>query len=201
MPVVAAVVLAAGCSQRISSCNKLLEEIDGKPVLHWVLDAVASSDVQHQVLVTGFQAEQVRHSIRHYSIHTVHNPSYRQGLSTSLRAGIRSLGNRIDAAIIVLADMPDVESEVLNRLIDLYLQTGEKKIIVPVFEGRKGNPVLWPRCFFSELCVIHGDRGGKQLLGTHQDQVRQLTVSRDTIHHDIDTVADLELRQRYPGPS
>ena len=101
MPVVAAVVLAAGRSQRISSCNKLLEDIDGKPMLHWVLDAVSSSDVQHQVLVTGFQAKQVKRSISHYAIHTVHNPSYRQGLSTSLRAGISSLGNRIDAAIIV----------------------------------------------------------------------------------------------------
>ncbi len=190
---VAAVVLAAGRSTRMASGNKLLADVEGKPMLHRTLDAIGGANLQPVVVVTGFQSDRICQSIAQYPVAIAHNPDYRQGLGTSLRTGIASLPDSTGAAIIFLADMPDITADVPNRLIRAHL-IARDKICVPVVEGNRGNPVLWPRRYFQDLCTIEGDVGGRHLIRRFSDSVQEAPVSSDSIFNDMDTVQDLETR-------
>ncbi len=197
---VAAVVLAAGRSTRMASGNKLLADVEGKPMLHRTLDAIDGGDgggsrLQPIVVVTGFQSEQIAASIaqRRRPVEIAHNPDYLQGLGTSLRTGIASLPDSTGAAIIFLADMPDITADVPNHLVSAHL-IAKDKICVPVIEGKRGNPVLWPRRYFQDLSAVEGDVGGRHLLRKFSDSVQEVPVSSDSILNDMDTVQDLKLR-------
>ncbi len=190
---VAAIVLAAGCSTRMASGNKLLADVDGKPMLHRTLEAVECANLQPIVVVTGFQSARICESIAQYPVEIAHNPDYRQGLGTSLRTGIASLPDSTGAAIIFLADMPDITADVPNRLIRAHF-TSKDKICVPVRAGRRGNPVLWPRRYFQDLSRVEGDVGGRYLMRKFCDSVQEVPVSSASIFNDVDTVQDLKTR-------
>ncbi|MCY4149484.1 MAG: nucleotidyltransferase family protein [Gammaproteobacteria bacterium] len=189
---IAAIVLAAGRSTRMDCGNKLLADIGGKPMLHRTLSAIEGISLQQVVVVTGFQSNQIKESISQYPVGIVHNPHYRQGLSTSLRAGILSLADSVSAAIVFLADMPDLTADVTQRLVYAHLNSASK-ICIPVFCARRGNPILWPRQFFGDLVSIRGDVGGRHLVRKFSRQVQEVPVQSNSIFNDIDTSQDLRL--------
>jgi len=198
-PVFAAVVLAAGSSRRMGRENKLLAEIDGVPMLHKVLDAVTTSAVQHCVIVTGFESERVAQSVAHFQADIVHNPEHARGLSTSLQAGLASLPDEVDAALIVLGDMPDIDARLLEQLMQSFDPQQGREICVPVCNGKRGNPVLWSKRFFADLCAVQGDIGGRHLLGEFDDWIQECVVSDASIHRDIDTLEQLHARKEAEG--
>ena len=114
----------------------------------------------------------------------VANPDYATGLASSLKAGIRALPPSCDGALILLGDMPQIAPEHLDALIAAF---APDTIVVPVHEGRQGNPVLWPAKFFPELLQLDGDAGAKRLIGTHAAHVREVDLGTDAIFADIDT--------------
>jgi len=189
---IAAIVLAAGRSTRMESGNKLLAQINGKPVLHRTLLAIEGVSLQQVIVVTGFQSSKIVESISQFPVKTVHNPNYHQGLSTSLRTGILSLPSSTSAVIVFLADMPELTTEVSNRLIHAHLISGDK-ICIPVFSGRRGNPIFWPRQFFGDLVSIKGDVGGRHLVRKFSRHVQEVPVYSNSIFNDIDTSNDLKL--------
>jgi len=197
--VFAAVVLAAGSSSRMGQDNKLLAEIDGVPMLHKVLDAVTASGVRHCVVVTGFEAERVAQSVGHYQADVVHNAEHARGLSTSLRTGLTSLPDEVDAAVIVLGDMPDIDARLFDQLMQGFDPQQGREICVPVYNGKRGNPVLWSKRFFADLCAVQGDIGGRHLLGEFDDWVHECVVSDESIHRDIDTPEQLDARKDAEG--
>ncbi|MDH3713741.1 MAG: molybdopterin-binding/glycosyltransferase family 2 protein [Gammaproteobacteria bacterium] len=194
-PVFAAVVLAAGSSRRMGPDNKLLAEVDGAPMLHGVLDAVTASAIRHCVVVTGFEAERVEECVARYEVALVHNSDYARGLSTSLKAGLASLPDEVDAALIVLGDMPDIDPPLLERLTRSFDPQQGREICVPVYNGKRGNPVLWSKRFFADLCAVQGDVGGRHLLGEFDEWVHECPVTDASIHRDIDTPEQLRARE------
>ncbi|MFI5309292.1 MAG: NTP transferase domain-containing protein, partial [Polyangiales bacterium] len=117
---IAAIVLAAGRSQRMQPINKLLVEIEGTPLVARVVDRVLAAGADHVVVVTGHQAEQVAAALASSGVAIVHNPDFAQGLSSSLRCGLRALGNGFDGAMVCLADMPRVEREHMQVLMSAF---------------------------------------------------------------------------------
>ena len=190
-PSVTAIVLAAGCSTRMVPGNKLLADIEGKPMLHRTLDAIDRTNLQQVMVVTGFQSDQIEESIAQHAVEIVHNPCYLEGLSTSLRAGITALPDSTSAAMIFLADMPGIIADVPNRLFRAHL-IARDKICVPIFSNKRGNPVLWPRQFFGELSSVKGDIGGRHLIRKLSGHVQEVPVYSNSIFHDIDTLQDLK---------
>jgi molybdenum cofactor cytidylyltransferase len=190
-PRVAVIVLAAGRSTRMGGPNKMLADANGQPlVVHAVKAALASQAVE-VVVVLGHMADQVKAAIVQ-AVPTSHlrfvtNPDFAEGLSTSVRTGIAALGKDIDAAIVQLGDMPGVNSGLLDRLMAAFSPVEGRSICVPTVGGKRGNPVLWDRRFFSEIAKVEGDTGAKHLIGEHADLVCEVEMTGEAAITDIDT--------------
>ncbi|MCJ7597823.1 MAG: nucleotidyltransferase family protein [Methyloceanibacter sp.] len=188
---VAAVVLAAGRSSRMAPRNKLLELVGGKPIVAHVAGAALASGAHPVIVVTGFEASSVAAALGDLKVTIVPNPTYAEGLSTSLRTGLVALPADADGALILLGDMPAVERSDLDALMAAFALKGPQAICVPVRHGRRGNPVLWGATYFAEMMAISGDIGAKQLLAQHQERVIEVAIGSDGIFADVDTPSDL----------
>lgn len=183
-PRIAAIVLAAGRSTRMGAANKMLVDIGGKPMLRCVVDSTKASKAGPVLVVTGHMATDVSATLAGLDVALVTNPDYATGLASSLKAGIKALPPSCDGALILLGDMPQIAPEHLDRLIAAF---APDTIVVPVHEGRQGNPVLWPARYFSELLQLDGDAGAKHLIGTHAANVREVDLGTAAIFADVDT--------------
>jgi molybdenum cofactor cytidylyltransferase len=183
----AAVILAAGRSTRMGGPNKLLAEITGKPLARIAAEAALKSQARPVVVVTGHQGETLREALSDLPLEFVENADFAEGLSTSLRAGISALPADIDGAVVMLADMPQVDQVLIDRLISAHDPEKGALIAVPVLNGKRGNPVLWSRRFFPELTALEGDVGARHLIGKYGEAVVEVPVSGQAALTDIDT--------------
>ena len=182
---VSAVVLAAGMSRRMGTPKQLLR-MDGKTVLERTLESVRASNVGEIVLVLGHAAGSIEKAISTDRMKVVHNQDFQQGMGTSLRAGLAAVDAEASAALIVLADQPFVRAETLNRLIACH-QESRPEIIIPLYKGFRGNPVLLDRSVFPELKELRGDVGCRAIFGSHTENIRKLPVEDMGILLDIDS--------------
>jgi molybdenum cofactor cytidylyltransferase len=183
----AAVILAAGRSTRMGGPNKLLAEITGKPLARIAAEAALKSQARPVVVVTGHQGETLREALSDLPLEFVENADFAEGLSTSLRAGISALPADIDGAVVMLADMPQVDQVLIDRLISAHDPEKGALIAVPVLNGKRGNPVLWSRRFFPELTALEGDVGARHLIGKYGEAVVEVPVSGQAALTDVDT--------------
>lgn len=196
-PKVASIVLAAGRSSRMAPRNKLLELVEGGPIVARVAGVALASGAHPVIVVTGFEAPRIADALRDLKLTVVHNAAFEEGLSTSLRTGLRALPADSDGALILLGDMPEIARGDLEALMAAFAARGRQSICVPVCHGRRGNPVLWGAAHFAEMMTIGGDVGAKQLMALHQECVTEVAVESDGIFADVDTAADLaRLRTR-----
>jgi molybdenum cofactor cytidylyltransferase len=185
-PRIAALLLAAGQSSRMGS-NKLLAEIDGRPMVARVAQRLLSSHARPIVAVLGNEADRVDAALGKLPVERVRNPAYAEGLSSSLKAGLATLPEDIDGVMICLGDMPLVAGRDLDRLIAAFNPLEGRAIIVPTRRGKRGNPVLWAKRFIPEMAELAGDVGAKHLIGEHAELVAEIEMDSDGVLVDIDT--------------
>ena len=189
---VAVVVLAAGQSRRMGRRNKLLEAVDGEPMVrHAVRAAASAADGRPVVVVTGHEREAVEAALSGHDVAFAHNPDYGAGLSTSLARGVAALPPGIEGAIVCLADMPGVRAEHLERLRDAFDPGAGAAICVATRRGKRGNPVLFASRFFPEMCDVGGDVGARHLVGAYAELVREVEMPDDGVLLDIDSPSAL----------
>jgi molybdenum cofactor cytidylyltransferase len=186
-PRIAAIVLAAGLSQRMGGGNKLIATINGVPLVRHAALAAIGSGATSTLVVTGHRAREVHAALAGLDVTFVPNPDYAEGLSTSLRAGLAALPPDVDGAVVLLSDMPRVGAEMIGRLIAAYRPDG---IVVATDDGRRGNPVLWARTFFAALAGVSGDAGGRQLIEANPDSIVPVEIG-PAASLDIDDPAGL----------
>ena len=197
----AAIILAAGTSSRMSSGrHKLLLPLHSRPVLAHVIDAAIASKARPILIVLGHQIDQVRLQIKPYTTHPaitlVGNADYLQGMSTSLRIGVQTLLSygykndstfyQVDSALIMLGDQPMVTSQVIDSLIRAY-RTTDSSIIAPLYNGKRGSPVLFNERLFPELIEVTGDEGGRTVLERHRQEVELVEMGDAMTNYDVDT--------------
>lgn len=183
-----AVVLAAGCSSRMGPDYKLLLKVDDKSIIRCSVENVLNSRAREVIVVLGAEADKVEAELRHLDVRIIRNRNYRQGMSTSLVAGVNSVRPESKGVLILLGDQPELSPETLNEFIDTFNQS-RKEIIAGRYHGVIGNPVLFHRKFFPEMAVLTGDVGARSLLKRHSDQVATIQIPDDEIL-DIDTPED-----------
>lgn len=197
-PSIACILMAAGRSTRMGVENKLLADIGGKPMVRRVAETVLASRARPVFVVTGHDADRVRAELSDLDINFAHNPDYVSGIASSLYTGLASLPRDIDGVLIVLGDMPEIRPEHLDKMISAFAPKEHRSIVVPTFEGKRGNPILWSSEFFSAMRKqAIGDTGARALLAEHAEEVVEVEIPTPAIHTDIDTPELLaKLRQR-----
>lgn len=190
-PRIAALVLAAGQSRRMGARNKLLANVDGVPMVARAVDAAMAGVNAGVYVVTGHEHQQVAGALAGRDVHVVHNPRYADGLSTSLARGLAALGPEVDGALVCLGDMPRVTTAHIEKLVEAFDPLEGRAICVPLWDGKRGHPVLWARRFFSEMADIKGDVGARHLLGEYAELVSEIPVADDGVLLDVDSPAAL----------
>jgi CTP:molybdopterin cytidylyltransferase MocA/xanthine/CO dehydrogenase XdhC/CoxF family maturation factor len=183
---IAGIVLAAGTSSRMGR-NKLVESIRGKPLVRQSVDAALASRLDPVLVVTGHEADKVQAALSGTSAACVHNPDYRAGLSSSLRAGILAVPPDCEGAMILLGDMPGITSGLIDRLVAGFEPPQGRNICVACARGRQGHPVLWSRAFFDQIAALTGDAGARKLLEAYAGRVVEIEAEDDAPLTDIDT--------------
>lgn len=187
---IGAVVLAAGTSSRMGEAKQLLR-VGERTLLQQVIENVRGAGVDEIVLVLGHRAETIQESVRSENVKIVVNQDYREGMGTSLRTGVVALSPEADAAFIVLADQPFVRPETLQRIAEEYRKS-DAQIVIPMYKGFRGNPVLLNRSVFPEVMALKGDIGCRAIFGSHADGIVKVAVGDIGILLDVDNREDFE---------
>jgi molybdenum cofactor cytidylyltransferase len=175
----AGLILAAGRASRMGG-DKRLMRVGGRTMLECALDAALAGGLSPVVVVTGPEAQP---SLPEGVIRVVNaDPSL--GMGSSLAAGVTALPEEAEGVMVLLADMPKVTAAHVRALTGAFMPGG---ICVPVFEGRRGNPVLLSRRFFQALQGLVGDKGARGLIAGHAELVAEIAVADDGILIDVDT--------------
>jgi CTP:molybdopterin cytidylyltransferase MocA len=186
---VSAILLAAGAGSRFGG-GKLLAKLNDMPLVEHVLVALEASPVDKTVVVVGADPDKLSEVCKPYRVRVVENPDWVEGMSTSVRAGLRALGPEVRAAIVLLADQPLVGAGAVGRLIEAF-EAGAK-VAVATYGGEPRNPVLFSREVWPLLeAELSGDEGARPFLRRHPEMVTQVPCDEVGDPADVDTAEDL----------
>ena len=192
---IVALVLAAGVSSRMGRPKQTLL-LNGVPMLQRVLEIFRGSKVRRIVVVLGASKAEVKRLVRFDGEIVIVNPRFAEGMSSSLRFGLKHVGRGVDAVIIALGDQPFVLPGTIDRLVEAY-EHSRAHIVIPTYLGRRGNPVLFDKNVFSRIAKIRGDVGAKSVVLKNAADVLEVEVNDRGILVDIDTPSDFrELQAR-----
>jgi nicotine blue oxidoreductase len=142
--VIAAVVLAAGASSRYGT-----EPPKQVELLPRVLAALQQSSVEEIVVVSG------AHTL---PVESIHCPDWERGPGASLHCGLATLPRETEAAVVVLADGPDLDSRAVDRVVDAWRTSGGDAVAAS-YDGVRLHPVLLARALWDDV----PDEGAKSL--------------------------------------
>src|SRR5262245_9619753 len=182
---VSAIVLAAGMSRRMGATKQLLRAGE-RTLLEHTLHTVRQSHADEIILVLALGEKRILVSIPTIGLKVVVNEAYQEGMGSSLRAGISMIDPQAQAALIMLADQPFVLPATLDQLIDHH-QNFRPQIVIPIYKGFRGNPVLLDRSVFAEVASLKGDIGCRAIFGEHTENIARVAVDDPGILLDVDT--------------
>ena len=186
------VLLAAGRSTRMGGPNKLLADLEGKPLVRRTAEALlAAEGIEAAICVTGHQGGEVQAALAGLDLVIADNPAYADGLSTSLKAGIAALPAAVAGALVCLGDMPAVTPRDLSRMVEAFKESGGKAVVRANHAGMRGNPVILPCSLFAAVAGIEGDTGARHLIEAGDAPVIELEIGA-AASLDIDTPDDLD---------
>jgi molybdenum cofactor cytidylyltransferase len=188
---VAAIVLAGGRGARFDAKRgKLLADFGGRPLMRYAVEAALGSKASKTIVVTGHARDEMERALAGLPVVFAYNSDFASGMASSLRAGLVHAADSA-GALVLLADMPEVTSAILDRLIAAFNCAPDRAAVAPVCQGRRGNPVLLGRRLFPRLALLKGDEGARRLLGSIEG-VLEVAVDDGSVLSDIDTREDLE---------
>ena len=164
----------------------MLAEFDGKPLVVRVAEAALESEAEPVIVVVGHEAEAVSAALAGLPVTIVENPDYREGMSTSLKAGFAALPEGTEAAAILLGDMPQIGTALLDWLLKAWRSSGFPPALVPTFEGARGNPTILSKDLAAAIAGLGGDIGAGKLLRALPDVV-EIELGDPAISRDADT--------------
>ncbi|MDP1545485.1 MAG: selenium cofactor biosynthesis protein YqeC [Anaerolineales bacterium] len=193
---VAGIILAAGEATRYGSPKQLLDW-KGKPFVRQVAETALQSGLEPVVVVTGSHHADVESALQGLPVTIVHNAEYKQGQSTSIKAGIQFLnssstsgGGRAGAAVFLLADQPQIPAEVIRALADAHTRSLPPILAPLVLEERRANPVLFDKAAFPDLLQLTGDIGGRAIFSKYK--VEYIPWHDDILLMDVDRPEDYQ---------
>ena len=185
---ICAIVLAAGLSSRMG-VQKLLLPFGGKTVISHIVDQLLASTVGEVHAVVGHQAERISAELSGRAVSIVNNPNYTSGMLSSVRCGLRNLPEKCRAVMVVLGDQPSITTGLIDQMLQSFAAT-EKNILVPLYKGKRGHPILFSSHYRDEILTQYGDVGLRGLLHGHSDDTFEMAVSTASVLCDMDCPED-----------
>jgi molybdenum cofactor cytidylyltransferase len=182
-----AIVLAAGNSSRFGSAKQLVR-VAGRPLLHTAVARAAEVAGTAVVVVLGARAAELTPLLTHTQSSVVINRDWREGMASSIRAGVARLPASCTAVLLMLVDQVAVSAEDLKRLVSAWRRQPDY-IAAARYGTTTGVPAIFPRSTFSDLQSLRGDVGARVLLQRNPDRVMRVPMASAAI--DIDTPEDL----------
>jgi molybdenum cofactor cytidylyltransferase len=182
---ISAIILAAGESKRMGRPKQLMP-LGDSTILERTVDNFLGSKVSEVLVVLGHKAEDMVKLIAKRPVTITVNPDYRAGMSTSIVAGLSLVSDRSEGVILALGDQPFVDSQTINQLIEAF-GAHTKGIVIPVYQGRRGHPIIFSKEHRGELLKLKGDIGGRDIISQHPDDVLEVVVNCEGVLIDIDT--------------
>ena len=189
-----AIILAAGGSTRMGHPKQLIKW-HGKTLLNHVIEKTHQANLSPTIIVLGAHRKTIENSIiQNPQNKIIVNHNWQNGLSTSVKEAIKNLPENIKSVIIFLADQPQVKFETINSLIDKSLES-DADVIIPIKDGKKGNPILIKSTIFDSIDQLKGDQGFRQIINSFsQDYIES---NDNSIFLDIDFESDIEELNKY----
>jgi molybdenum cofactor cytidylyltransferase len=191
---ISAIVPAAGMSTRMGEQNKLLMTYRGKSLIEHAVDTLLDSRVSEIIVVAGFEGDKLKAALGGRPVTIIDNPDYREGMSTSIKAGLSAISHEATAIMIYLADQPMLQPSDVNQIIAAHTEAREagKTIVVPFHQGQRGNPVIMDASFKGAIMDVAGDVGCRKVIKRNPDKVFIVEMETDHVIRDIDRMEDYE---------
>lgn len=180
-----AIIMASGFSNRMGT-NKLLLKFKDKTLIENTLDRVIDCGFYDIILVA--QDKRVLEICKNRGIKVVYNEKAEMGQSESIKLGVIN-SKEAEGYAFFTGDQPLMDAETIKFLMDCFYESKES-IIVPVFNEKRGTPVIFPKRFKTELLALEGDTGGRQIIAKHMEAVKFTEVKEESLLFDIDTEED-----------
>ena len=188
-PTVAAIILAAGSSQRMGRFKPLLQ-VNGQTLIQRAIAVFRKNRIEDIIVVTGHRAADLEAALDRGEVRIARNESYARGMFSSVKAGMRHVPARCEAFFILPTDMAFVQPDTIGRLIRAY-RDHPGRICYPCLENRRGHPPLIPVCLAREIADHEGKGGLRRVLKRRADLALDVTVADRYILLDLDTPEDL----------
>ena len=185
---ICAIVLAAGRSRRMG-VQKLLLPFGGQTVITHIVDQLLASSVDEVYVVVGYQWKRISQELSGQPVSIVKNPNYKSGMLSSVRCGLRAIPQQCLAVLVALGDQPSVTSKLIDQMLQAFTAT-EKRIIVPLYKGKRGHPIMFSELYRNDILAHYDNVGLRGLLHAHPDDVLELTVSTLAVLSDMDYPED-----------
>jgi molybdenum cofactor cytidylyltransferase len=186
--VITGIIMASGFSRRMNR-EKLTLKVEGVSVIERVISAAHSSELDELLLI--YQKEQIREIADKYAIKTVYNEHADKGQSAAVKLGVKSSHPDTEGFMFLVGDQPYLDPSTINELTTVFNK--EKcRIVVPVYRGKRGNPVIFPSYLKKDLLALEGDSGGRIIIDKMMDSVKLVNIEKDLVGTDIDTYEEYE---------
>jgi molybdenum cofactor cytidylyltransferase len=188
---IGAVVLAAGRSTRMGM-PKMALPWDDTTVIGQVVRTLLSASIREILVVTGGAQDEVRDALQGLPVDEVYNPHYQKGeMLSSLQVGLSSLGNHLEATLVVLGDQPQIQLHVVKALVQVYA-SDHPSLVVPSYQMRRGHPWLVDRSLWPFVLALKYPDTLRDFLNEHQSSISYVSVDSPTILQDLDTPGDYQ---------
>jgi molybdenum cofactor cytidylyltransferase len=187
---ICAIVLAAGQSQRMG-VQKLLLPFGSKTVITHIVDQLSASSVDEVHVVVGCHGKRVSRELSDRSVSIVNNSNYKSGMLSSVRCGLHSLAKQCRVVVVALGDQPSLTSKLIDQMLQTFAST-EKQILVPLYQGKRGHPIMFSGAYRDEILTHYDNVGLRGLLYAHKDDVFELSVTSSGVLSDMDYPEDYQ---------
>jgi molybdenum cofactor cytidylyltransferase len=180
-----AIILAAGMSTRMGT-QKLLLPFAGMTIIEKVIDNILKSGIEQIIVVLGSDRDEMEEVLEFWPVQTIWNENFREGMHTSVIAGVKALPEDAKAVAFFLGDQPLISPEVVVKVVEEWQNSG-KGIVLPVHKGKRGHPALYVIRLRNEILNLDPSVGLRSVALKFQDEIMEVATGCPGILKDIDT--------------
>ncbi|MCD8516042.1 MAG: nucleotidyltransferase family protein [Burkholderiaceae bacterium] len=170
---------------------KSMLKLHGVPLINRHLIALSGAGVDEVVVVTGYYHEQIEPLVQAFPVQIARNQDPAAGQQSSVRLGIETLGEKYDAVIMMLCDQPLVNAADLTALIAAFKKRSHGEIVMPVVNGKRGNPIVLSGKAVSEILALGQNMYCRKYMDSHPELITLYDTDNEHFILDIDTLEDI----------